>query len=359
MVSEEEMVARMQARLRGEEYQFKEKPITEYPKDFRDFVKNNRQNIIDAQARGKQPFFLANNAKTVNTILGEKVIPETREDKTLVLSIQERADIRHAQRTPKQIQAIQNRWDKHHIEIVKDTFAKIGEKMDEKDIVIEDGYVILSATQARSLHKAQIVRPNHEQLIERNYISTTNSYTINDFCRQNSKHEYEALQGSVATAQNRAFKLSQTNIDTVEALDTTIANNSLPFPIRVVRFNYLAQTENACGISKQTGTFKVDVKDTFNKIQSLGSNADYVDGGFVSVSCDVNNNMMTGREVKMIIDIPAGIPIYITDNYTESEAILGRNTAMTIIDAQLYTYNYPYPGISPTDKISMHLIVKR
>lgn len=77
--------------------------ITEYPKDFKDFITDNKDKIKIARERGTEPYFIKNNASVIDEILDPKPISETIK----------KARIRQGQRTPEEIDDIKNRWAQH------------------------------------------------------------------------------------------------------------------------------------------------------------------------------------------------------------------------------------------------------
>ena len=101
---DEELVAMADAQLEGEEYTPETPAITEYPKGFKEFVRDNADNIKQARLRGTEPYFLRDNASAVNGILN---VPTKQNE----LSILERAALRHDARIPQDIAEIQTSWN--------------------------------------------------------------------------------------------------------------------------------------------------------------------------------------------------------------------------------------------------------
>lgn len=97
--------------MQGEKYTPKGEQITEYPAEFKKWVKAHKADIAKARSRGTEPYFIRNNAYAIDGILN----PKQKELTTL-----EKAKLRHDARTPEQIQAIQQRWDerRHKNELV-------------------------------------------------------------------------------------------------------------------------------------------------------------------------------------------------------------------------------------------------
>lgn len=97
LVDAEEMAKVNEAFLKGEKYIPKGQRVTEYPDNFKDWVKEHAADIADARDRGTEPYFIRNNAAVIDEILN----PKPKE-----LTIVEKAALRHAARTPEQREAI-------------------------------------------------------------------------------------------------------------------------------------------------------------------------------------------------------------------------------------------------------------
>lgn len=112
LVDEEEMAKVNEAFLKGEKYIPKGKKVTEYPDNFKDWVREHAEDIADASDRGTEPYFIRNNAGVIDEILN----PQPKE-----LSIAEKAALRHAARTPEQEDAIRRAWAErnHQREVIK------------------------------------------------------------------------------------------------------------------------------------------------------------------------------------------------------------------------------------------------
>lgn len=100
--TDDELVAMADAKLEGEEYTPETPAITDYPDNFKEFVRDNADNINKARLKGSEPYFLRDNRAKVDEILSS--------DKTQS-SILERAAERHANRTPQEIADIQTAWN--------------------------------------------------------------------------------------------------------------------------------------------------------------------------------------------------------------------------------------------------------
>ncbi len=129
LVDEEEMAKMNEAFLKGEKYTPKGKKITDYPANFKEWVREHEADIASARERGTEPYFIRNNATVINEILN----PQPKE-----LTAKEKAALRHAARTPEQEDAIKKAWAerKHEREVTKkkaDNVLKIAQDWQEVD----------------------------------------------------------------------------------------------------------------------------------------------------------------------------------------------------------------------------------
>lgn len=119
LLDEEEMLKMNKARLRGETYTPKQKRITKYPDNFKEWVRDNAEKILEAHDYGTDPYFIRNNFGAVKDIINP---PKE-------LTIQERAAQRHADRTPEQEEAIRLRWQEHNERIAAEKQAAEAERL--------------------------------------------------------------------------------------------------------------------------------------------------------------------------------------------------------------------------------------
>lgn len=124
---ESELRAWNKAMAKGEEYEFKTKPIKDYPANFKEWVTKNRDSILAKRQAGTEAYFTKHNKAAINKLLG---LSTGKADSKP--TIKERAEARHAARTPEQVKAIQKAWDQrqkamHSLDpIIKDpTFKNI------------------------------------------------------------------------------------------------------------------------------------------------------------------------------------------------------------------------------------------
>lgn len=87
--------------------------VKRMPKAFTDWIKDNKNRIAAAKS---QPYFIRDNATEVSKII-PGVLPESMMPATPVLSIAERAQMRHDARTPEQIADIRRRWIFHEAKL--------------------------------------------------------------------------------------------------------------------------------------------------------------------------------------------------------------------------------------------------
>lgn len=69
LMDENEILKMNEAMLRGETYKPRGKRITQYPENFKQWVRDNADNIASARERGTEPYFIRNNADIINSIL--------------------------------------------------------------------------------------------------------------------------------------------------------------------------------------------------------------------------------------------------------------------------------------------------
>lgn len=58
--------------LKGEKYTPRGKQITEYPANFKHWVRDNKENILASRSRGTEPYFIRNNSAAIDEILNPK-----------------------------------------------------------------------------------------------------------------------------------------------------------------------------------------------------------------------------------------------------------------------------------------------
>lgn len=156
LMDEEEMAKVTAAFLKGEKYTPRGKQITEYPANFKHWVRDNKENILASRSRGTEPYFIRNNSAAIDEILN----PKPKE-----LTIAEKAALRHEARTPEQEAAIRNAWaerqKKHQqIKTTANNIAKVAGDYGEVDYSALQKYIDagdLSAMQTETKKVAQAI----------------------------------------------------------------------------------------------------------------------------------------------------------------------------------------------------------
>lgn len=156
LMDEDEMAKVTAAFLKGEKYTPQGKQITEYPANFQNWVRDNKENILASRSRGTEPYFIRNNAAVIDEILN----PKPKE-----LTIAEKAALRHEARTPEQEAAIRNAWaerqKKHQqIKTAANNIAKVAGDYGEVDYSTLQKYIDagdLSAMQTETKKVAQAI----------------------------------------------------------------------------------------------------------------------------------------------------------------------------------------------------------
>lgn len=156
LMDEEEMAKVTAAFLKGEKYTPRGKQITEYPANFKHWVRDNKENILASRSRGTEPYFIRNNSAAIDEILN----PKPKE-----LTIAEKAALRHEARTPEQEAAIRNAWaerqKKHQqIKTAANNIAKVAGDYGEVDYSTLQKYIDagdLSAMQTETKKVAQAI----------------------------------------------------------------------------------------------------------------------------------------------------------------------------------------------------------
>jgi hypothetical protein len=74
-----------------------------------------------------------------------------------------------------------------------------------------------------------------------------------------------------------------------------------------------------------------------NKITQSTTPAITPDCGYLSVSTNATKNVFKERRFQLQLEVPKGAQMYVTENYTESECILGRETKLALISAKVET----------------------
>ena len=110
LMDEEEIQKMNEAMLDGKEYKPRGKRITQYPENFKEWVRDNEDKILASHDIGTDPYFVRNNFNAVQDILNPK-------EQLTPLEI---AEQRHANRTPEQEEAIRMKWQERQERIAEE-----------------------------------------------------------------------------------------------------------------------------------------------------------------------------------------------------------------------------------------------
>lgn len=216
-------------------------------------------------------------------------------------------------------------------------FHAHGKALDATEIKIKDGCVHLTNRQHEVLSEiCQLTAKENKQTWSHaggGYIQTGNSFKINGALRDVHGKGVNALRGiisandpKVALAKDLYGRvLNADDLLTISTLDKVINQNSLPFPLKIVRNvdeNGIFPFFNGLPIKS------VAPKDVCDEILKLADKSMTPDCGFMSVSTDADMNVFKHRRFQLQIEVPPHTPIYITSNISESECILGRETQL-------------------------------
>ena len=118
-MDEEEIQKMNEAMLEGKEYKPRGKRITQYPENFKEWVRDNEYKILASHDIGTDPYFVRNNFNAVQDILNPKK----------QLTPHEIAEQRHANRTPEQEEAIRLKWQERQERIAAEKKAAEAERI--------------------------------------------------------------------------------------------------------------------------------------------------------------------------------------------------------------------------------------
>lgn len=119
LMDEEEIQKMNEAMLEGKEYKPRGKRITQYPENFKEWVRDNEDKILASHDIGTDPYFVRNNFNAVQDILNPKK----------QLTPLEIAEQRHANRTPEQEEAIRLKWQERQERIAAEKKAAEAERI--------------------------------------------------------------------------------------------------------------------------------------------------------------------------------------------------------------------------------------
>lgn len=231
------------------------------------------------------------------------------------------------------------------IQEMKDAFLKRGKKLTDSEIQVENGLCIINAEQHEFMaeHMMNITREQRKQIWNNRYgyIQTGSSFTINGCCRDITGAGKHAIHGSIINNPNIdkcadlfGRKLTEDQKKTIITLDAVTGNNKTEFPMLVIR----NVDNNAIkALFKGIDMDGCNVPQICNKITQSTTPAITPDCGYLSVSTNATKNVFKERRFQLQLEIPKGAQMYVTENYMESECILGRETKLALISAKVET----------------------
>lgn len=231
------------------------------------------------------------------------------------------------------------------IQEMKDAFLKRGKKLTDSEIQVENGLCIINAEQHEFMaeHMMNITREQRKQIWNNRYgyIQTGSSFTINGCCRDITGAGKHAIHGSIINNPNIdkcadlfGRKLTEDQKRTIITLDAVTGNNKTEFPMLVTR----NVDNNAIkALFKGIDMDGCNVPQICNKITQSTTPAITPDCGYLSVSTNATKNVFKERRFQLQLEVPKGAQMYVTENYTESECILGRETKLALISAKVET----------------------
>lgn len=231
------------------------------------------------------------------------------------------------------------------IQEMKDAFLKRGKKLTDSEIQVENGLCIINAEQHEFMaeHMMNITREQRKQIWNHRYgyIQTGSSFTINGCCRDITGAGKHAIHGRIINNPNIdkcadlfGRKLTEDQKRTIITLDAVTGNNKTEFPMLVIR----NVDNNAIkALFKGIDMDGCNVPQICNKITQSTTPAITPDCGYLSVSTNATKNVFKERRFQLQLEIPKGAQMYVTENYTESECILGRETKLALISAKVET----------------------
>ncbi|MCC8175508.1 MAG: hypothetical protein LIO91_03650 [Bacteroidales bacterium] len=208
------------------------------------------------------------------------------------------------------------------------------------EVSVDNGFIHLSVDQHEHLYdklkletyaeSAQLW--NHRSPGSRHggvggYIQTGNSFIINsDFRKTGITGKIDAK----VEAKLRACGATSDDIKTIKLLDKKISEFKTPFPMRVTRYVELSALDSIFGEKVVSGTLNSTLNALIKSKRIIQK-----DPAYLSASTDESANVFSYMSVKLEIEVPPGTPMYLSNNYAESEVVFGRSTAMDFISAKL------------------------
>lgn len=231
---------------------------------------------------------------------------------------------------------------------------KIGADLKAREVEIDHGFVHLQDDQQERLYDALNVETpaEHRQLWNHSamtrhgnrggYVRTGNSFEINKDFRETG------ITGAIDSKKEAALRrngAANDDIKTIKMLDAKIQSFSLPIPLRVTRYVEEPALNSIFGekISQGTNT----LSELLNRIKKSAKQIQR-DPAYLSASASEWQNVFKNYKIKLEIEVPPNTPLYLTDNYPESEVVFGRSTPLKFINAQKRTDYDDYDDINRT-----------
>lgn len=208
-----------------------------------------------------------------------------------------------------------------------------------ENVRVENGYIRLDYLQLNSLNVRVKLTEEERKLIWGHsgggYIRTSNSMKINGCLNDISGMGKNKTIGKVISDKGLdiyGFRLSEDDIkNTIPALDKVIVGHKAEFNMTVVR-KIDEDGLRLFGINARNDSLKSIVK----KIEEKAINGDiFVNYGYTSTSGLPDLNVFGHRKYTVEYNLPQGTNLYVTDDFDESEIILGRGLKIRVTKVEV------------------------
>jgi hypothetical protein len=244
---------------------------------------------------------------------------------------------------------------KSDAEVKKDFISymkSLGHTISEAEVVVQNGFIHCQGEQHRYLYNALKPETSTERAQLWNhkgasrwgaagYVQTGNSWRINSDFRTT---KVTGALDATAVATLKANGATADDIKTMKLLDKKISEFSLPIPIVVTRYVQFSALDSIfgmplCAAVRSASDTRKALKKEIDKL--CGSKAQ-ADPAYLSASTNEAKNVFTHYSVKLMIEVPPGTPMYLTNNYQESEIVLGRSTQYVLLSTEVKDTSYGY-----------------
>lgn len=227
-----------------------------------------------------------------------------------------------------------------------DYMKSIGAKVSPSNVVVDKGFIHLQGTQHRELYDNNSIETpterrqlwNHMQRGgghggRGGYVQTGNSFYINRIFRA---YDIRGKMDGNVESKLKAHGATDDDIKTIKLLDKKIAGFSLPFPILITRYVELSALKSVFGISFPSSAMS-SKQNMLSQLSKLSSGKDLSqDPAFLSASTnEIQNVFYNSYAVKLHIEVPPNTPLYFTNNYSESEVVLGRAAKLQYLSSSM------------------------